>query len=193
MYAPVGPRVCSLTVHTSGHSSEDVILHPDYFGDLTPNELIQVYTPERPQDRLILRVPPFPNAIGRIEISLLKTIADSINLKQFNKVIVERISEQEAALDFVELSFRKQYLQRGHMLRFKNSLLGRTIHINQTIQQRNGMNAQIQDIRKDSNPQVSGLITDNTKFVFRSKSARIMWLVQISAEMWDIDQVCCII
>jgi hypothetical protein len=183
-------RVCNLTIHTSSHSSEDLILNPDFFSDFSPNELIQIYTPEKFEDRLVVRVPPSSNVLGRIEISLLKSIADSINLKQFNKVIVERISERDAALDFVELSFRRQYLQRGHMLRFKNSLVGRTIHVNQNIQL-NSMTALVQDVRKDSNPKVSGLITEQTKFVFRSKSARIIWLVQISAEMWDIDQVRC--
>lgn len=183
-------RICNLTIHTSAHSSEDVIINSDFFSDFSPNELIQIYTPEKFEDRLVVRVPPSSNVIGRIEISLLKTIADSINLKQFNKVIVERISDQDAALDFVELSFRRQYLQRGHMLRFKNSLVGRTIHVNQNVQL-NSMTALVQEVRKDPNPKVSGLVTDQTKFVFRSKSARIIWLVQISAEMWDIDQVNC--
>ena len=42
---------------------------------------------------------------------------------------------------------------------------------------------------KDSNKINSGVVTESTKFVFRSRSARIIWLVQISAEMFDFDQV----
>lgn len=31
----------------------------------------------------------------------------------------------------------------------------------------------------------SGLISEETKLTFRSRSARIIWLVQMSSEMWD--------
>lgn len=31
----------------------------------------------------------------------------------------------------------------------------------------------------------SGLISEDTKLTFRSRSARIIWLVQMSTEMWD--------
>lgn len=185
----VSARLCSLMIHNTSHSTEELILNPDIFGDFAPMELIQIYDPERQHDRLILRVPHLPAiASGRLEISLLKTIADCVNLKQFNRIVVDRISEEEASLDFVELSFKKQYLPRGNMLRFKNGLLGRTVHVNQNLHI-NSMQAQIQDLRKDKIPIVSGVITERTKFVFRSKSARIIWLVQISAEMWDVDQV----
>jgi hypothetical protein len=33
-----------------------------------------------------------------------------------------------------------------------------------------------------------GVISERTHFVFRSRSARIIWLVQISSEMWEYDQ-----
>ena len=31
----------------------------------------------------------------------------------------------------------------------------------------------------------SGLISEDTKLTFRSRSARIIWLVQMSSEMWE--------
>jgi hypothetical protein len=59
----------------------------------------------------------------------------------------------------------------------------------QNISNINGVQVQIQVIMKDSNKINSGVVTESTKFVFRSRSARIIWLVQISAEMFDFDQV----
>jgi len=55
----------------------------------------------------------------------------------------------------------------------------------------NGMQAQIQELHIEgmSMNTSSGIITKTTKFVFRSRSSRIIWLLQISAEMWDFDQV----
>jgi len=55
----------------------------------------------------------------------------------------------------------------------------------------NGMQAQIQELRIEamSMNTSSGIITKKTKFVFRSRSSRIIWLLQMSAEMWDFDRV----
>jgi hypothetical protein len=183
-------RLCSVMTHTASHSAEELILNPDFYNDFHVGDLVQIYDPEKQKNRLILRVPPLPTTGAgiRFELSILKTIADSVNLKQFNRVIIDRISEEEAALDFVELSFKKQYLPRGNMLRFKSALIGRTVHVNQNLAI-HSMQAQSQDLRKETNQSYSGLVTEKTKFVFRSKSARIIWLVQISAEMWDVDEV----
>lgn len=165
-----------------------MILNPEVFPDMKPGSLIQVYDPENPVKVIVLKVPNRAQMpTGRMEISLLKTIAEAAGFKQFSRVVVGHISESEAKIDFVELSFRRQYLQRGNMLRFKSALVGRTIFQNQNVTI-NSMQANIQDLRKSSKPIVSGLVTNATKFVFRSKSARIVWLVQISAEMWDVDK-----
>lgn len=187
-------RQCSLMIHNpsaSAAKSEEVILNPEVFPDMRPGALIQIYDPDAPSNLLVLKVPSSNLApTGRMEISILKSIADAAGLKQFSRVVVDFITEEEARVDFVELSFRKQYLQRGNMLRFKNALLGRTVYQNQIITI-NSLQANVQEIRKMDPPKalISGVITNSTKFVFRSRSARIVWLVQISVEMWDVDKV----
>jgi hypothetical protein len=50
-------------------------------------------------------------AANRFEISISKTIAESLNLVSFIRVAVEKIDEEKAWLDFCELTFKKQYLQ----------------------------------------------------------------------------------
>ena len=181
-------KICNLMVHNPSNCPDEIILSPEIFFDYERNELIQVYDPDNPTNRIILRVPSNQAAAGRLEISILKAIADSSGLKPFNKVIVDKVAESNCELDFVELSFKKQYLQRGNMFRFKTAMSNRTTYIGQNITI-NSLQAQIQELRKESSQKTSGLITENTKFVFRSKSTRIIWLVQISAEMWDIDKV----
>ena len=34
---------------------------------------------------------------------------------------------------------------------------------------------------------VSGVVTSTTHCIFRTKSVRLIWLVQISREMWELD------
>ena len=43
----------------------------------------------------------------------------------------------------------------------------------------------VMDIRNGDHELKSGFLTDQTRITFRSRSARIFWLVQISSEMWD--------
>jgi hypothetical protein len=129
-----------------------------------------------------------PAITSRLEISLTKVLAESNNLKPFSKVVIEKIHPESATLDFVELAFKRQYLQRGNFFRFQNEMINRPIYLNQNLTI-NGIQAQIQELRKDFDTKRSGIISDRTKFVFRSRSARIIWLVQISAEMWEFDQV----
>lgn len=164
------------------------MLNPDIFNEIIAGDFIQIYDPQNYEGRLILKVPLMQPITSRLEISLTKIVAEANNLKPFGKVVVEKIEPDSATLDFVELSFKRQYLQRGNFFRFQNEMLGRPVYLNQNVVI-NGIQAQIQEMRRESTTQRSGIITDRTKFVFRSRSARIIWLVQISAEMWEFDQV----
>jgi len=47
------------------------------------------------------------------------------------------------------------------------------------------MRGYVMDIRNGNDLLKSGFLTSETKITFRSRSARIFWLVQISSEMWD--------
>ena len=74
------------------------------------------------------------------------------------------------------------------MWRFKSDMFGRPVHIGQTVTAVGGVQAQVQELGINGTPTISGVISERTHFVFRSRSARIIWLVQISSEMWEYDQ-----
>jgi hypothetical protein len=180
----------SLLVHTSTHSTEDIILNKDLFAPIGIEEgdYIQICDPDRTTNgRIILRVPALQITGGTLEISLSKTIAESLVLKPFQRVIVEKIDPETVGVDFVELAFRRQFLQRGNMWRFKKSMKGRPVHVGQSISI-DGVQAQIQELGCNGTKIVSGIIKDRCNIIFRSRSARIFWLIQISAEMWEYDQ-----
>ena len=189
---PKAGTLYSLMVHTVKHSTEELILNKDLFAHLIPGEYIQVVDPDKPGLRLVLKVPaPQQQSTGgTFEASLSKTIAElpSLNLKSFTKVSIERITPEAAEVDFVELAFRRQFLQRGYMWRFKKDMFGRPVHVGQTVTAVGGVQAQVQELGLNGVPTISGVISERTHFVFRSRSARIIWLVQISSEMWDYDQ-----
>jgi DEP domain-containing protein 5 len=176
-----------------------------------------VFDAEQRGHRLSFRV-SFQQRSGqsRVEVSLLKQIAELVQLKPYQKVQVERVADVGAvAIDYIELSFRKQFLQRGNLWRFKEAMIGKAVHaginansgnvsatVQELLQNRAsgagaggglgvaagtvGAGGQQQQVRQV--PVVSGVVTPSTHFIFRSKSVRLIWLIQISVEMWELDQ-----
>jgi len=181
-------------IHSHQHSQEDVVLNPTIFNDwiIRGGNLQILQDPSNPADRLILRIPRAQTDMmrtgnSRLEISLSKTLAESFGVRPFARVYVDLVHPDEVEVDFIELAFRKQFLQRGHMWRFKKALLGRAVYIGQNINA-DGIQATIQEVGCHGSPVRSGLISDRTHFIFRSRSTRIIWLIQISLEMWEFDQ-----
>ena len=192
-------RWCTLMIHSVQHSQEDVVLSPVLFSDWLvgggPINIQILQDLANPTDRLVLCIPPAQTSrdlagasrSSRVEISLSKTLAESFGLMPFARVYVDRVSLHEVEIDFVELAFRKQFLQRGNMWRFKKSMVSRAVYIGQNVSI-DGIQATVQEVGSHGAPVKSGLISDRTHFIFRSRSTRIIWLVQISLEMWEFDQ-----
>lgn len=175
-------------IHTLNHSSEDIILNPDIFKDIKEGNYVQIFDPDRPENKIIVKVPTLKSAhTNRLEISLSKIIADRFQLKPYSRVTVSKVEGPEANVDFVELAFRRQFLQRGNMWRFKKTMIGKAVYVGQNIVV-DGIQAQIQEVGCPGQLKVSGVVSESTHFIFRSRSAKIVWLVQISAEMWEYDQ-----
>ena len=78
----------TLMVHTTAHSTDDIILNKDIFsGKFEVGDYISVADPDRPSANLILKVPSLQTVGGRLEISLSKNIAESLSFKSFSSVI----------------------------------------------------------------------------------------------------------
>ena len=49
-----------------------------------------------------------------------------------------------------------------------------------------GIRAKVEELKNISNRNIeSGVITNQTKVIFRSRASRIFWLFQMSVEMWQ--------
>jgi hypothetical protein len=65
-------------------------------------------------------------------------------------------------------------------------MLGRSVYVGQNVKEC-GIDARIRMIADAGTEVTSGVVTKDTHLNFRSRSARLVWLVQISSEMWDYD------
>jgi hypothetical protein len=143
-----------------------------------------------------------------LQVSVKKEIADLFDFQAVREVIVRRVSEESVTLEYVELTFKDQYISRCDMLRFKQSLVGQCIHKNKKPFYL-GVRAQVKEVICEGQPVWSGAVTSRTKVIFRSRSARIYLLIQVffvpkagvlfemlmvlcatqlSKEMWEFDE-----
>jgi hypothetical protein len=130
---------------------------------------------------------------SRTQISMLRQVADLYSLSSYDTVTVHKIEAQDeeevlkaVSADFVVVTIKDQFISRGDMVLFQAKLIGSWIYEGQRLtESTRGIMAHAREIRHGNFSAKSGIVTDKTMITFRSRSARIIWLVQLSSEMWD--------
>lgn len=129
----------------------------------------------------------------RTQISMLRQVADLYSLSSYDMVTVHKIDPQDeeevlkaVSADFVVMTIKDQFISRGDMHLFQQGLQGSWIYEGQRLTEKTRqIKAHALEIRHGNNAAKSGIVTEETMITFRSRSARIIWLVQLSSEMWD--------
>jgi hypothetical protein len=136
---------------------------------------------------------------GNLEISILSSIAKEFHITDRQQVFVKAVADMDSvALTHVEISFKNQYIGRADLWRIAKVLQSRCVYVNQStslygqvllidrLAASQGTESQEEkDAQTNTFNVRSGLITPNTKVNFRSRSARLYLLLQMSQEMWD--------
>ena len=128
---------------------------------------------------------------ARTQVSLLRAVADVYQLSAYDIISIHTPDDAEAvaravAIDFLLVTIKDQFISRGDMHYFQQCLLGSWVYQGQRLYEATrGCSAKAREIRRRDALALSGMITDKTVITFRSRSTRIIWLVQMSAEMWD--------
>ena len=128
---------------------------------------------------------------ARTQVSLLKQVADLHNITTYDTVTVTKITKRKEPLvrqaisaDYLTITFKDQFVSRGEMYSFQKSFVKSWVYEGKRLSF-NGIRTVAKVIRHGDKIVRSALISDHTKLTFRSRSARIIWLVQMSSEMWD--------
>jgi len=128
---------------------------------------------------------------ARTQVSLLRSVANLYDITDFDTVTVTQITrskvpfvQQSISADFLTITFKDQFVSRGDMYKFQRQFCGSWVYEGKRLTF-NGIRTNTKVIRHGDHVIRSGLISEDTKLTFRSRSARIIWLVQMSMEMWD--------
>jgi hypothetical protein len=128
---------------------------------------------------------------ARTQVSLLRKVADLYNINAYDTITINQISRnmvpfvhQTIAADYLTITFKDQFVSRGDMYNFQKSFVNTWVYEGKKLSF-NDIRTEARVIRHGDNRVRSALISEDTKLTFRSRSARIIWLVQMSSEMWD--------
>ncbi|KAI5636291.1 vacuolar membrane-associated protein iml1 domain-containing protein [Phthorimaea operculella] len=150
-----------LIVHQANFKPVDLIINLKDYPGLKEKDIVEIYHPENDYPRLLLQVTSV-DAPGRTK--------DTITL------------------DSVELTFKDQYMGRSEMWRLKNHLVSTCVYLNKKIEYCGGaIRCQVYEMWSQGDRVACGVITEDTKIVFRSSTSMVYLFIQMSSEMWDFD------
>ncbi|TMW60343.1 hypothetical protein Poli38472_000385 [Pythium oligandrum] len=204
-----------LHVHERGHelqNNDELVLNPEYFPQLKefpmkdfvveifhPSELDRrreedaANTPLTPADydaarqHLLLEIPESSTTPvkGKWQMSVVKDMAAVFQLAPFHDVMLRFLPKEQVALEFVEISLKDQFMSRRDLWYLRQSLVGTALYVGKSVRV-HGTRWQVMDVRANGTGVRSGVVGKRTKFAFRSRTSRVMWLVQLSPEMWEM-------
>lgn len=128
----------------------------------------------------------FKNSKISIMLGQLQTLLD---IPARTKIWVKIKDKEACELNTVEINIKDCSLNRGDMWILSSKLVNTCIFNNQKIIFLNTIRGTIKGIYRDGKKLGSGYIGEKTKIVFRSESARLIFLIQITEEMWHFDEM----
>ncbi|XP_045519612.1 GATOR complex protein Iml1 isoform X2 [Pieris brassicae] len=178
-----------LIVHQPSFSTEELIINIKDYPGIKEKDVVEIYHPENDYPRLLLQVSKVDApGRGRDTISVEQSIAITFQLRTFADVYVNIVNVADVALDSVELTFKDQYMGRSEMWRLKNHLVGTCVYLNKKIEYCGGaIRCQVYEMWSQGDRVACGVITEDTKIVFRSSTSMVYLFIQMSSEMWDFD------
>lgn len=190
-----GPR--SVRIHTPQSPTEaSVLLNPDAFPAVRVGDCLEISDVLHREDcaskckrcSLMVKVSAEMLALSTrgSEVSMIQEVADLYGFGPHTLVSVTKVAyEDPTNVDFLEVSVKHQYVSSSEMWRVKLRISGKSVFLKELVTV-SGSPMQVERIvLMDGDDALSGIVTHDTKFTFRSKSAQIFWLVQLSREMWD--------
>ncbi|GAB5365864.1 hypothetical protein AAMO2058_001095100, partial [Amorphochlora amoebiformis] len=184
---------------TSLDTAYDVLANPSYIPGVKIGSVLEISgsgsmkrhvgAGGEPLPSLYVQVDRVSDTNRSLQLSISKTVAGLHHfIKHGKKVkvsVLDKSSDSEKlGLDFLEVLYKDQYIGRAENWRLIAALQGEMVYKGKNIECE-GMRTKVTQLMKQERRRLSGLVTSKTKIQFRSRSARLFWLIQLSAELWD--------
>lgn len=112
-----------------------------------------------------------------------------MDLKPRSPVLVRLKHKKDAEADVIEIYLKDIHLSRGDMWNINSMMVGSCVHKSQRVSfLGESIRLSINGIYRNGRKVFSAYVGQNTKVVFRTESARLTFLIQLSKEMWDFEE-----
>jgi hypothetical protein len=176
------------SVHSPQFSDLDLLINPDVFPSLTIGSLVAI-SPSPHGPEVVTMVTSTEKTKGASVLSLKSALADLARIHPRQEVLLREIRPGEFDALTIELAVKEQFLARDAQWRVKRSMIGRTVFVGKDFLGA-GVRCVVRAVvrREPGRPpmqQTSGVVVEGTRVLFRSRTARVFYLMQCSREMWD--------
>lgn len=129
-------------------------------------------------------------AKSQVQLSLISNpLQKVLDLLPRSLVQVHKIIDVESIeADTIEISIKNVNLSRDSMWVLTSELINSCVFAGKRIAFLNNRSGFIKNIYKNGRNHFSGYIGKNTKIVYRSESAKLVFLIQTSREMWHFEE-----
>ncbi|XP_022175308.1 GATOR complex protein DEPDC5 isoform X1 [Myzus persicae] len=182
-------KTYKLTVHQKAFSSSELIVNIKDFPKAIIGDIVEVYHSDSEQNKLLLQIMAFKDDLqSKDTISIEHSVASLFQLHAYSDVTVNIVSPESVILDSVELTFRDQYLGRSEMWRLRNSMIDTCVYNNKKMEFCGGYTrVQVYQMWTKGKIVSCGVISHNTKIVFRSATSMVYIFLQMTSEMWEFN------
>ncbi|GAM82526.1 hypothetical protein ANO11243_005080 [Dothideomycetidae sp. 11243] len=123
-----------------------------------------------------------------LQISLHSSVKTAFHLSNRQQAVVYAANPDASKAGFVELAFRDQYLSRADMWQLAVAeLANRSVFRGQQLLFMGTIKARVKNIFVRGRKVNSAVATPATVPIFRSESAKYVFFIQMSREMWEYD------
>ncbi|KAK3862519.1 hypothetical protein Pcinc_031625, partial [Petrolisthes cinctipes] len=180
-----------LQYHQKTYRDEEILVNVRDLGpEVKEGDVIEIYHPEDDLPRLLLQIPQSLDdvSVQKDTISIEQSVASTFQLRNYKDVIVSRVEPRDVALELIELTFKDQYLGRSDMWRLKMNLVNTVVYVNKKLEFCMGsIRSQVYEMWAQGGKVACGVVTEDTKVVYRSSTSMVYLFIQMSSEMWDFD------
>lgn len=133
---------------------------------------------------------PTAKSKTNFQISLISNpLQNLMDLPPRSLVQVKTLKDiKSIEVDTIEIMIKDVNLSRDLMWYFSSLLVGTCVYSEKRLSFLSNRTGVVRGIYKNGKELFSGLVSSETKVVFRSKSAKLVFLVQLSREMWHFEE-----
>ncbi|KQS43080.1 GATOR complex protein DEPDC5 isoform X4 [Drosophila erecta] len=185
-------KLYKLNTHTRGCNKSydaDLVMNLKDHPNANVGDVVEIYAPDEENGtHLLLQITEFNGSCGRDVISIESGIANAFKMRPYSNVVMRIVKPADVALDSIEITFKDQYMGRSEMWRLKTYLTDTCVYVNKKIDYNDmQIRCQVYEMWSQGERVASGVITEETKIVFRSSTSMVYLFLQMSSEMWDFD------